>query len=205
MWKSTPDGPPDRMLALSDGVFAIAITLLVLDLSVPRGLDTTEYHRALRELLPDLGAYALSVVVLATFWRGHRRIFRDVRQVDGQVISLTVLGLGIAALLPFPTRLVSDYGGEPASVAIYAAAVAALGASHLALVSVLATRPWLRGDTAPKEGFLLYGLDLAATVAVFVVSVPLALLIGPAAMWGWFVLFPAKYALGRRAGAAADR
>ncbi|GGW46629.1 hypothetical protein GCM10010320_28620 [Streptomyces caelestis] len=197
MRKSTPDGPPDRLLALSDGVFAIAITLLVLDLSVPRGLDTAEYHRALRELLPDLGAYALSVVVLAGFWRDHRRIFRSVRQVDGQVISLTVLGLGVAALLPFPTRLISDYGGEPASVAIYAAAVAALGASHLSLATVLAVRPWLRGGAVPEEGFRLYGLDMATTVAVFLVTIPLALTIGVAAMWWWLVLFPAKYALTR--------
>ncbi|MEV5437099.1 TMEM175 family protein [Streptomyces sp. NPDC052682] len=205
MRKSTPDGPPDRLLALSDGVFAIAITLLVLDLSVPRGLDGAEYRRALRELLPDLGAYALSVVVLAGFWRDHRRIFRSVRQVDAQVVSLTVLGLGVAALLPFPTRLISDYGGQAASVAIYAAAVAALGASHLALVTVLTARPWLRTGAVVDEGYRRYALDMAATVAVFLVTIPLALTIGVAAMWWWLVLFPVKYALGRRDREAPHR
>jgi uncharacterized membrane protein len=199
MWKSIPDGGPERLVALADGVFAIAITLLVLDLSVPRGLNTEQYHEALRELLPDLGAYALSVAVLGGFWRDHRRIFRPVRQVDGQVISLSVLGLGVAALLPFPTRLVSEYGDEPASVAIYAAAVAALGASHLALVAVLAKRPWLRGDVAPEGGFTLYALDLASTVVVFLLSIPLALVVGTAAVWWWLVLVPVKISLGRRA------
>ncbi|MFD9026995.1 TMEM175 family protein [Streptomyces parvulus] len=197
MWTSTPAGGPERVVALADGVFAIAITLLVLDFSVPRGLDAAAYRHELRELVPNLGAYALSVLVLGLFWRDHRRIFRFVERVDGQVITLSLLGLGVAALVPFPTTLISEYGREPASVAIYAAAVASLGASHLALVALLAARPWLRGDAVPEEGFLIYGLDLAASVVVFSLSVPLALAIGPAAMWGWLVLLPLKVLIGR--------
>ncbi|WP_431988250.1 TMEM175 family protein [Streptomyces parvulus] len=197
MWTSTPAGGPERVVALADGVFAIAITLLVLDFSVPRGLDAAAYRDELRELVPNLGAYALSVLVLGLFWRDHRRIFRFVERVDGQVITLSLLGLGVAALVPFPTTLISEYGREPASVAIYAAAVASLGASHLALVALLAARPWLRGDAVPEEGFLIYGLDLAASVVVFSLSVPLALAIGPAAMWGWLVLLPLKVLIGR--------
>ncbi|MEU8748000.1 TMEM175 family protein [Streptomyces parvulus] len=197
MWTSTPAGGPERVVALADGVFAIAITLLVLDFSVPRGLDAAAYRDELHELVPNLGAYALSVLVLGLFWRDHRRIFRFVERVDGQVITLSLLGLGVAALVPFPTTLISEYGREPASVAIYAAAVASLGASHLALVALLAARPWLRGDAVPEEGFLIYGLDLAASVVVFSLSVPLALAIGPAAMWGWLVLLPLKVLIGR--------
>ncbi|MGV9279735.1 TMEM175 family protein [Streptomyces sp. NPDC003730] len=197
MWKSTPAGSPERVVALADGVFAIAITLLVLDFSVPGDLDAAAYRAELRDLAPNLGAYALSLLVLGLFWRDHRRIFGFVERVDGQVITLSLVGLGVAALVPFPTKLISEYGREPVSVAVYAAAVAALGASHLALVVVLANRPWLRGDTAPEEGFLLYGADLAASVVIFALSVPLALAIGPAAMWSWLVLVPVKGLLGR--------
>ncbi|NUV93841.1 TMEM175 family protein [Streptomyces sp. KAI 90] len=199
MWKSTPAGGPERVVALADGVFAIAITLLVLDFSVPSGLDSAAYHAELRDLAPNLGAYVLSLLVLGVFWRDHRRIFGYVEQVDGQVITLSLLGLGVAALLPFPTKLLAEYGNEPVSVAVYAAAIAALGASHLALLAVLATRPWLRGGAAPEEGFLLFGLDIAATVVVFALSVPLALVVGPAAMWSWLVLVPVQGLLGRSA------
>ncbi|MGW7663253.1 TMEM175 family protein, partial [Streptomyces sp. NPDC054756] len=115
MWKSIPDGEPDRLVALADGVFAIALTLLVLDFSVPQNLDPADYDDALRELLPNFGAYALSVLVLGAFWREHRRIFGYVRQVDGQLITLSILGLGVAALLPFPTKLLAEYGREPES------------------------------------------------------------------------------------------
>lgn len=199
MWKSNPDGGPERLIALADGVFAIALTLLVLDFYVPRGLASDEYDDALHELIPNLGGYALSVLVLGAFWREHRRILGFVRQLDGQVITLSVAGLSIAALVPFPTKLLSEYGGEPESVAIYAAAVAALGAAHLAVLLVLIRRPWLRGETRPPGGFRLYALDLSVTVVVFVVSIPLALAVGAAAMWLWLAMAPVKVAIGRRA------
>ncbi|MGW1958027.1 TMEM175 family protein [Streptomyces sp. NPDC001920] len=202
MWKSKPDGSPERLVALADGVFAIAITLLVLDFYVPRGLGADKYDDALHELIPVLGAYALSVLVLGAYWRQHRWIFGFVRQVDGQVITLSLVGLSVAALVPFPTKLISEYGTHPESVAIYAAAVAALGAAHLALLLLLVRRPWLRGAARPPGGFRLFALDLAATVGVFAASVPLALAVGSAAVWLWLAMVPVKVALGRRADRA---
>src|SRR5690606_18031266 len=124
--------------------------------------------------------------------------FRTVRQVDGDVIALTVLGLGIAALLPFPTALVSEYGDETVSVIIYSAAVASLGAVHLALAALVVLRPWLRGGAAPVRDEVLSAIDLGVTVVVFLVAIPLVLIIGPAAMWWWLVLVPVKVWLGCR-------
>jgi uncharacterized membrane protein len=198
MWTSRPDGGPERLVTLVDGVFAIAITLLVLDLSVARELDPAAYRAALRELLPDLGAYALSVWVLGSYWREHRRIFQDVREIDGQVISISMVGLGVAALVPFPTRLLADYGDQPVSVAVYAGAVAALGASHLAVAAVLAKRPWLRHDRPSEAVSTLYLLDSATIVVVFLVTVPLVFATGTGIMWLWLVLVPMKLYLGRR-------
>ncbi|MGV9574136.1 TMEM175 family protein, partial [Streptomyces nigra] len=63
---------------------------------------------------------------------------------------------------------------------------------------LLARRPWLRGPAGPPEGFRLYVLDLAVTVVVFVASVPLALVYGPAAMWLWAAMAPIKVVIGRR-------
>lgn len=198
MSRPTPEGGPERLVALADGVFAIAITLLVLDISVPQGLNSEEFDQALSDVLPNLGAYGISLAVLAGFWRDHRAIFRGVQQVDGGVIVLTILGLGLAALVPFPTALVSEYGDESASVVIYSAAVASLGAVHLALAALVARRPWLRGGAAPVRDEKLSAIDLGATVVVFLVTIPLALVIGPAAMWWWLVLIPVKAWLGNR-------
>ncbi len=195
------EGGPERLVALADGVFAIALTLLVLDLSIGPGLSDEEYHDALRELLPNLGAYAISLIVLAGFWRENRMLFHGVRQVDAQVITLTLLGLGLAALVPFPTVLVAEYGHESISVVIYSAVVAALGAVHLALLLVIARRPWLSGDEKPLRDVRISALEMGSTVAVFVVTIPLALAVGPAAMWWWLVLIPVKVWLGRRSTA----
>jgi uncharacterized membrane protein len=198
MWTSRPDGGPERLVTLVDGVFAIAITLLVLDLSVPRELDPAAYRRALGELLPDLGAYALSVAVLGSFWRDHRRIFQDVREVDGQVIGISMAGLGVAAIVPFPTRLLAEYGAQSVSVAVYAGAVAALGACHLGLAALLAKRSWLRHDTPSEAATTLYLVDSASSVVVFLATVPLAMVVGPMIMWMWLALVPVKVYLGRR-------
>ncbi|GAA0664443.1 TMEM175 family protein [Streptomyces thermocarboxydovorans] len=199
MRKRAADGGPERLVALADGVFAIAITLLVLDLSMEPGLSDEQYHEALRELLPNLGAYAISLVVLAGFWRDHRMLFNSVRQVDSQVITLTLLGLGLAALVPFPTVLVSEYARQSISVVIYSAVVAALGAVHLALLLLISRRPWLRNEEEPRGDVTVSALDMGFTVAVFAVTVPLALVIGSAAMWWWLVLIPVKVWLGKRA------
>ncbi|MET9281990.1 TMEM175 family protein [Streptomyces anthocyanicus] len=181
-------------MAPADGVFAIAITLLVLDFSVPSGLDSSACHAALRDLAPNLGAYVLSLLGLGPFRREHRRILGLVARVDGQVITLSLAGPGVAALVPFPAKLISEYGDEPVSDAVHAAAIAAPGASHVALLAVLVTRPRRCG---PEEGFLLFGPDTAATTVVFARGVPLALAVGPAALWSRLVLVPVQALPGR--------
>ena len=73
-----------RLNALSDGVFAIAMTLLVLDVSVPPGLSEERFHEQLRETAPNMAAYALSFLVLAQLWRDHRYVLDRFHRVFGQ-------------------------------------------------------------------------------------------------------------------------
>ncbi|WP_328952758.1 TMEM175 family protein [Kitasatospora purpeofusca] len=193
-------GRPERLVALADGVYAIAITLLAIDIKLPDGLDSAEFHRQLHDLLPQVGAYALSFLVLAAFWRDHHRLFLGVRQVDGLVIRLTLFGLGVAALLPFPTSLIAEYGSEPSAVAIYSAAVAVLGSIQFTLLLVVWKRPWLRVAPLPDREAHAYLADLGATVVAFAATAPLSFLIGSRVVWGWLVLLPVKFAIGRWSG-----
>ncbi|WP_240980578.1 TMEM175 family protein [Streptomyces sp. Z423-1] len=96
-----------------EGVFAIAITLLMLDLGVPRGLTGRRNTRRCGSCFSDLGAYALSVAALGSVSGDHRRIFRTVREIDGQVISVSPLDLDAVAQLPFHTGLASTSGTNP--------------------------------------------------------------------------------------------
>src|SRR5882762_5720200 len=105
--RAEPAGEMDtgRVLALSDGVFAIAATLLVLDLRLPEGLDPKELPHKLHELLPAFGGYALSYVLIGLLWLGHHRQFRNFKQITTRVARLNLLFLGSVSVLPFVTSL----------------------------------------------------------------------------------------------------
>ncbi|MGW7450070.1 TMEM175 family protein [Streptomyces sp. NPDC054787] len=192
------EGSAARVLALSDGVFAIAMTLLALDITLPAGLNPAGFEEALGEVMPNLWAYALSFVVIAAFWRGHHQVFRYVREVDGTVIKLGLLNLGLIALMPFPTTLLAEYGDQPQSVAVYSGAVAAIGAAQLSLTVVLWKRPWLSSAAMPDPVARNDVLDLGSMVLIFALAVPLAFVSPTGAQLWWAVLVPLKVALGRR-------
>ena len=129
-----------RVLAFSDAIFAIAITLLTINLEVRPGLHGAAFTTALHQLLPALGAYALSFLILGQLWLAHHRIFGVIARVDYMVLRRNLLFLGLIAIMPFPVRLLSDYHERPMAVAIYA--VAFIAAMALQLVVWLdVTRP----------------------------------------------------------------
>ncbi|MGP4002586.1 TMEM175 family protein [Streptomyces sp. 8N706] len=188
----------ERLAALSDGVFAIAMTLLVLDISVPAGLNDAEFREALGDAVPNLGAYVLSFAVIAQFWSGHRRILSGFPTVDGTVIGLTLLGLGLIALLPFPTSLLAEYGDEPAAVAIYSGSVALQNMAHFALLLTSHRRLGRPADPVTLRARRLDVADMCSTVLVFGIGVPLAFVSPTVALWFWLTLVPAKAVIGRR-------
>lgn len=191
-------GGLERLENLSDNVFSIAMTLLVLDITVRRGLSSEEFREALHLTLPHIAAYALSFAVIAEFWLDHRRILAAFPAVDGKVTGLTLLGLSLTALMPFPTALLAEYSDEPQAVAVYGLSVAALNAVHLALLLTSHTRLGRAGDAPALRARRLDTADLAATVLVFGVTAPLAFVSPSVAKWVWLALVPAKILLGHR-------
>ncbi len=187
---------PDRLIALSDGIFAIAMTLLVLDVSVPDGLDHAGFARALHQAWPHLGTYALSFALIGAVWRDHRRIFHLVRRADGRVSRLNLTLLGFSALLPFPTALLADYGGtEPLAVTLYAAIVAIINLLLLALFLTVRRDEGLR--TRPVEGRAAQGTiaDFAGTVLIAAASVVVAFTVSAdAGLLTWLAALPAGLA-----------
>ncbi len=110
-----------RLEAFSDGVFAIAITLLVLDLKVPRD---AELHGSLAMALlrqwPIFLAYLTSFATILVMWVNHHVMFRRIRRVDSPFLFLNGLLLLFVTFVPFPTSLVAEYfraGGESARTA----------------------------------------------------------------------------------------
>jgi uncharacterized membrane protein len=96
-----------RLEAFSDGVFAIAITLLVLEISVPES-DFENLWKGIVDQWPSYLAYATSFITIGYLWGVHHAIFRRLASADGVVIRLNILLLMLVSFLPFPTKLVAE-------------------------------------------------------------------------------------------------
>jgi len=98
-----------RLEAFSDGVFAIAITLLVLEIGVPHVAGDESLTHALLHLWPSYFGYAVSFITIGVMWINHHEMFKDIERTDHTLSALNlVLLLGIA-FLPFPTAVVAQY------------------------------------------------------------------------------------------------
>jgi len=121
---------PGRLEAFSDGVFAIAITLLVLDLQVP---DPTEGNlaAALGDQWPSFVAYAVSFLTIGIIWINHHAMIRRLKAVDHGMLVLNLLLLLFVALLPFTTALMAAYlresSGEHLAAGIYSGSCLLMG------------------------------------------------------------------------------
>jgi len=113
-----------RIVAFSDGVFSIAITLLVLDLKLPEHLANDEIWRHLLDQREQFLAYAISFAVIARFWVVHHSFFSEVRAFDSRLIGLNMLYLAWIVLIPFSTQVLGEYGGTFPAVVVYSANLA---------------------------------------------------------------------------------
>ena len=116
----------DRLMLLCDGVFAIAITLLAADIRAPLGWAG---DWASLRLAGQLDGYAMSFLVISIYWLAHRRFMALIRAVDAPITVLTLVMLGLVALLPAATRLINTYYVFALPRLVYAALVVAIGAS----------------------------------------------------------------------------
>lgn len=134
-----------RLEAFSDGVFAIAITLLVLDLAVPPREGPSEGHlaRALGHQWPSYFAYLVSFLVIGIIWVNHHTVFDKVRLIDRPVMFVNLALLLIISAIPFPTRLLAEYltAGSDSHVAaaVYSATMFLMGMAF-ALLWLTVTR-----------------------------------------------------------------
>jgi uncharacterized membrane protein len=135
------DNDTGRIEAFSDGVFAIAITLLVIEIGVPHveGEGTT-LSRALVEQWPSYLAYAISFLQIGVIWANHHNRFRFIARSDHLLLFLNILFLMCVAFIPFPTALLADYLLSSGAERTTAGAVYA---GTLAVTAVFFTLLWL--------------------------------------------------------------
>jgi uncharacterized membrane protein len=180
----------DRLCAVSDGVYAFALTLLVLDLKAPEvaGITNPQLTTDLFNQLPNFFAYIISFSVVAFFWMNHHRIFQSVTSCDGRALILNLIHLLFISLVPYVASLIGHYEGDRIATIVFSAN---LGLASLSLnllgQYVLAREKWrtkeMGGTWVEVPLWVVYaGPGLAfVSIIVSLVSNNVALLL-------WFLL-----------------
>lgn len=191
----------ERIVFFSDAVFAIAITLLAIEVRLPElpaGQTDASFLAALGDLWPSFFAFVISFVVIAAFWVGHYRTFRYIVDADGRLVAINFGLLFCIAILPFPTSIIASQGDLSSAAIVYAVFGVATGTfstllwvypsqvAHLVLPSV----------TPVIARYVTYR---AAVIPIaFAISIPLAL-VSPVLAWAcWFVSVPIQALVTRR-------
>jgi len=116
---SSPPLPKARLEALTDGIFAVTMTLLVLDLRVPEAPSGQTLFAAVAKITDKLDNYVISFVVLAVFWVGHLRLFRRCREPDVPFVAVNLAFLFCTTLVPPLTTLLGDQPHLPRAAILY--------------------------------------------------------------------------------------
>jgi uncharacterized membrane protein len=184
----------ERLIFFSDAVFAIAITLLVLEVRLPGGekvVADTELFILLTGIWHKYLAYFISFMVIGTFWMAHHRKFKFIKRYDSHLIFLNLLLLMTVAFIPFPSSVLSEYSERTATI-FYALIMAFSG-------SLLTIMWWYASsnnrltdhtlDMAQRKRQFLAPLSITA---IFLLSIGIAFLNADAAKFSWILILPAS-------------
>jgi uncharacterized membrane protein len=192
-----------RIAAFSDGVFAIAITLLALQLEIPSDPDVDVWAEV-SALQRSFLAFAISFAVIGSYWVAHHRLFAVVERYDRRLIWLNLLSLFFIVLIPFTTSLIGEHGDSKASVAIYALSIAGAGFVNtgMAAYALGGCRLCAHDVSARTAKYHIWrGLVIAL---VFLVSLALLPLGSTVVTLSWLLLIPLQTIVGRRFGTRGE-
>ncbi len=186
-----------RLLALSDGVFAFAITLLILNVALPDGTTRDVLPQALIALWPKYLAFLISFFVIGLYWMVHVRQFRAIRRYTSGLLWLNLVFLLFIVAIPFATSILSSFQGA-ITVAIYAAIMSLAGYTASALWIYATYKRRLVDEKLSheqvKRGIIM---NLIAPV-MFTLSIGVALINDDMATYSWILIF-VLYVIANRA------
>ncbi len=174
-----------RLEAFSDGVIAILITIMVLDLKIPRGTDLS----ALREMTPVFSCYVLSFVFIGIYWNNHHHLLHAAQRVNGRILWANLHLLFWLSLIPFVTGWMGENCFAAVPVALYGGVLLMAGCAYYVLARALVAHHG-DGSTLAKalgrdgKGKLSLALYAAAAPLSFVATwIALALYVVVALIW----------------------
>jgi uncharacterized membrane protein len=176
-----------RVKAYSDGVFAIAATLLAFNVKAPAEAGLS-FGEMLGQLWPQITAFLISFIVAGIYWRNHNRLFNLLVQVNGRLNQLNMALLAAVCLMPFATGLIGNFRPGSGALALYASTIALIGAISAAQWAYTALHPdLLAAHASPREMWAWFAVACVAP-AIFLSSVVIAAWSVPWAMLSWTLM-----------------
>jgi uncharacterized membrane protein len=192
-WRRGDEPEFGRVVFFSDAVFAIALTLLALDLRVTdlRGDPDapSSMLAALDDLVPQLIAYGVGFLLLAKYWLAHHRFMSRIGAIDGRFMGLNLTYLAFVALLPFPTALIGEYEGNPISGVAFAVALATVSLMETVLL-VHAHRARLLIHPLTDARFRYETLASTQPAIMFLITIPIAFVSPTYMLLSWIIVAP---------------
>ena len=189
----------DRLLALSDGVIAIAITLLVLEITVPEipvGSSISVLPDLIVEQWHEFFGFVLSFLVIGSYWVNHRRIFIHIEKHDRGVVWLNLLFLLMVAFVPFASSVFATYPDQFGIM--FLSGTLALTGLTLAILWSYASRKQLIGEGLASRAVEIQAARYLASPLVFVLSIIVAAFDSGFGLLTWLLLIPINAALQSR-------
>ena len=183
-----------RVLAFSDGVYAIAMTLLVVGIGLPaltHAADEGELLDKLSDAFPEVFSFFLSFAVIGRYWLAHHEFFARLRAMDIPFIRLHLVYLGFVAFLPFPTDVLGNYFENAVAAALYALTIAVVSGLEVVLLAY-AYRARLLREALPADVYRWEVTASTSPVILFLLSIPVAFVSTIAAVAVWFLFIPVQ-------------
>jgi len=193
LWDPKNDLQTQRLETLTDGIFAIVMTILVFDLKLP-DVPVDQLLPALLHLWPNFLGYAVSFSLLGVYWLGHLSQFKFIRKTDHNLIWINILFFALVALVPFSTASLSRYPFSSVTLALYAGNLILIGIA-LWLPWRYATRNHRLVDPALPDFIIMYGtLRCLVAPAGYLAALSFSL-ISPILTLLFFIAIPLLYIL----------
>lgn len=191
------EGPTvSRIASFSDAIFAVAITLLILNINlplIPKGQVSQELGPAVKELIPHFWSFVLSFAVIGVYWMSHHGIFRFIKRSNRLFLWLNLAFMMSIVFLPFSTSMLGQYGGDRLAVMFYAGNLTMTGGlmGLLWWYAASGNNRLVSKELSPEtRKHIMIATLLPASI--FFISIFVALVSTSAAKYLWLAIIPAE-------------